>query len=64
MLKLKCKDAGFDCKFVAKGKTEDEIMQNMQKAAEHAMKDHGMKPEDMTPEMKEKIRSHIHKSLF
>ena len=61
MLKLKCKDAGFDCKFVAKGKTEDEIMQ---KAAEHAMKDHGMKPEDMTPEMKEKIRSHIHKSLF
>jgi predicted small metal-binding protein len=61
MLKLKCKDAGFDCKFVAKGKTEEEIMQ---KAVEHAMKDHGMKPEDMTSEMKEKIRSHIHKSLF
>ena len=61
MLKLKCKDAGFDCGFVAKGKTEDEIMQ---KAAEHAMKDHGMKPEDMTPEMKEKIRKVIHKSWF
>jgi len=28
------------------------------------MKDHGMKPEDMTPEMKGKIKSHIHKSLF
>ena len=61
MLKLKCKDAGFDCKFEVKGKTEDGIMN---KAAEHAMKDHGMKPEDMTPEMKEKIRSLIHKSLF
>ena len=61
MLKLKCKDAGFDCKFVAKGKTEDEIMQ---KAAEHAMKDHGIKPEDLTAEMKAKIKSLIHKSLF
>ncbi len=61
MFKLKCQDAGFDCKFVAKGKTKDEIMQ---KAAEHAMKDHGMKQDDITPEMKEKIRSLIHKSLF
>ena len=47
MLKLKCKDVGFKCGFVAKGKTEDEIMQ---KAAEHAMKDHGMKPEDKATE--------------
>ncbi len=61
MLKLKCKDAGFDCKFEAKGKTVEEIMQ---KASEHAMKDHGMKQEDMTPEMQEKIKSLIHKSLF
>jgi len=61
MLKLKCKDVGFKCGFVAKGKTEDEIMQ---KAAEHAMKDHGMKPEDITPEMKEKVRSVIRKSWF
>ena len=61
MLKLKCKDAGFDCKFVVKGKTVEEIMQ---KASDHAMKDHGMKPEDMTTEMQTKIKSLIHKSLF
>jgi predicted small metal-binding protein len=61
MLKLKCKDAGFDCKFIAKGKTQEEVLL---KASEHAMKDHNMKPEDMTPEMQEKIKSLIHKSLF
>ena len=61
MLKLKCKDAGFDCKFEAKGKTVEEIMQ---KASEHAMKEHGMKQEDMTPELQDKIKSLIHKSLF
>jgi hypothetical protein len=32
-------------------------------AEEHAMKDHGYKPEDlMTPELREKIRSHIKRS--
>lgn len=61
MLKLKCKDAGFDCKFEVKGKTVEEIMQ---KASEHAMKEHGMKQEDMTPELQDKIKSLIHKSLF
>ena len=47
MLKFKCKDVGFDCGFVAKGKTEDEILSQ---CATHATKDHGMKPEDITPE--------------
>ena len=61
MLKFKCKDVGFDCGFVAKGKTEDEILSQ---CASHATKDHGMKPEDITPELKEKIKSNIHKSLF
>ena len=33
------------------------------KSEEHAMKDHGYKPEDlMTPELREKIRSHIKRS--
>ena len=32
-------------------------------AAEHAVKDHGYTAEHiMTPEMKEKIKSHVHKS--
>jgi predicted small metal-binding protein len=59
MLKFKCSSVGFDCKFVAKGKTEDEILAQ---CAAHATKDHGMKPEDITSELKEKIKSNIHKS--
>ena len=61
MLKFKCKDVGFDCGFVAKGKTEDEILG---KCASHATKDHNMKPEDITDELKGKIKSNIHKSWF
>ena len=35
----------------------------MKKAAEHAVKDHGYKEQDiMTSEMKEKIKSHIRQS--
>ena len=61
MLKFKCNSVGFDCGFVAKGKTEEEILSQ---CAEHAMKDHGMKPEDITAELKDKIKSNIHKSWF
>jgi len=61
MLKFKCKDAGFDCKFVAKGKTQEDILAQ---AAVHATKDHGMKPEEITEELKNKIKANIHKSLF
>lgn len=61
MLKFKCKDVGFDCGFIAKGKTEEEILN---KCAAHAKNDHNMKPEDITDELKGKIKSKIHKSLF
>ena len=61
MLKFKCKDVGFKCDFVAKGKTEDEILSQ---CASHATKDHGMKPEDITDELKGKIKTNIHKSWF
>ena len=61
MLKFKCKDVGFECGFVAKGKTEEEILS---KCATHATKDHGMKPEEITDELKGKIKANIHKSLF
>ena len=61
MLKFKCSSVGFDCGFVAKGKTEEEILAQ---CAEHATKDHGMKPEDITSELKEKIKSNIRKSWF
>jgi predicted small metal-binding protein len=57
MLSINCRDVDVDCDYVAKGETEEELMKD---AAEHAVKDHGYKEEEiMTPEMKEKIRSHI-----
>ena len=61
MLKFKCKDVGFECGFVAKGKTEDEILSQ---CATHATKDHGMKPEEITDDLRNKIKANIHKSLF
>ena len=61
MLKFKCKDVGFDCGFQAKGKTEGEILSQ---CAAHATKDHEMKPEDITEELKGKIKANIHKSWF
>ena len=51
---VSCREAGFDCDYVVKGKTGEE--------AEHAMKVHGMKEEDMTPEMKQKIKALIRSS--
>lgn len=60
-LKFKCSDVGFDCGFVAKGKTEDEILAQ---CATHATQDHKMKPEEITDELKSKIKANIHKSWF
>lgn len=52
---VSCRDAGVDCDFVARGKTEEEVLQ---KAAEHCQKDHGMK--DIPKELVEKVRALIH----
>ncbi|HET7285700.1 MAG TPA: DUF1059 domain-containing protein [Nitrososphaeraceae archaeon] len=54
MKTISCREAGFECDYVIKGQTEEEVVKN---GAEHAIKEHGMKSEDMTPEMKEKIRA-------
>jgi predicted small metal-binding protein len=60
MLTISCRDVGRDCDCVVEGETEEELMKN---AGYHAVKDHGYKQEDiMTPEMKEKIKSHIRRS--
>jgi predicted small metal-binding protein len=53
MLSVSCREVGMDCDYVCKGETEQEIMKN---AEEHAMKDHGYKPEElMTPQLREKF---------
>ena len=56
MKSLSCRDAGFDCAAEIKGDTEEEIMQ---KAGEHAKSVHNLKPEDMTPELQQKIKGLI-----
>ena len=57
MLTVSCRDVGMDCDYVCKGETEEEIMKN---AEQHAVQDHHYKAEDiMTPELQQKIKSHI-----
>lgn len=56
MKTLACREAGFDCNYVVKGETEEEIMRS---GEEHAVNVHGMKKEDCTPEFKEKLRGLI-----
>ncbi|GKS61186.1 hypothetical protein YTPLAS21_06440 [Candidatus Nitrosocosmicus sp.] len=59
MKTINCREAGFDCDLIVKGETEEEVLKN---GMEHAKKDHNMKEEDMTSELKEKIRSIIRSS--
>jgi predicted small metal-binding protein len=42
-----------------KGQTEEEVMKN---GADHAIREHGLKSEDITPQFKEKVRSLIRDS--
>jgi predicted small metal-binding protein len=59
MKTITCREAGFDCDYVVRGETEEEVMT---RGAEHAIKDHDMKEEDITPEFKEKVRGLIRTS--
>jgi predicted small metal-binding protein len=56
MKTLSCREAGFDCDYVVEGATEEEIFRT---GGQHAMKEHGMKEEDLTAEFKEKLRGLI-----
>lgn len=56
MKRLICRDVGLDCDFVMNGSTEDEVLN---KANDHAWKVHAIKPEEMTSEMKVKIKENI-----
>jgi predicted small metal-binding protein len=51
---LKCRDIGVDCDFVARGKTEEEVLE---RAKEHAKKDHAVKR--VTKDYLEFWRKHI-----
>ena len=56
MKTISCRDAGFDCDYVASGETEEELFS---KGGQHAIETHGLKEEDLTPEFKEKLRAVI-----
>ncbi len=51
---MKCRDAGVDCDFVARGETEEDILKQ---AAEHAKKDHGMA--EVAPDLVAKVKAAI-----
>jgi len=52
---IRCKDAGMDCNFVARGQSDDEVMKV---AAEHGKQKHGMS--QITPDLQQKMKSLIH----
>ena len=54
MKMVTCRDVGVDCDYVARGATEQEILQQ---CAEHARKEHGMN--EIPPELAEKVRACI-----
>jgi len=51
---MSCKDVGSDCDFVARGETEEEIMEQV---AEHARTAHGL--DEVPPDLAEKTRAAI-----
>lgn len=51
---VSCRDVGVDCDFVAKGETEQDILQQ---CAEHASKEHGMA--EIPAELAAKVRGAI-----
>ncbi len=57
-LSINCKDAGDPvCTHIIYGETEEEVLNN---GIEHAKSHHNMKEEDITDEMKQKIKGIIH----
>ena len=57
MKTLACRDIGLDCDNIIKGTTKEDVLKH---ADEHAWEFHAIKPEEMTSEMKAKIKDNIH----
>ena len=51
---VSCREVGVDCDFVAKGETEQEVLQECE---EHARKEHGMT--ELPADLAEKVRGAI-----
>jgi hypothetical protein len=57
---LSCRDVGYSCDFILEGKAEDDTF--ITNGLERALKERGLKPENITPELKEKLKGLIHNS--
>ena len=57
MKTLACRDIGLNCNEIIKGTTEEDVLKH---AKEHAWEFHAIKPEEMTSEMKARIKDNIH----
>ena len=53
MKKLVCRDVGLNCDHIIKGITEENVMKD---AKQHYWEIHAIKPEEMTSEMKTKLK--------
>jgi predicted small metal-binding protein len=56
---LACSDVGLNCGYIIEGKTDEEVMEN---AVTHVWELHAIKPQEMTSEMKVKMRENIRSS--
>ncbi len=56
MYEFHCRDLGFNDDFVTRGDTMQEVMDS---AISHGKECHAIKESDLTPELKEKIKSKI-----
>lgn len=56
MKRVICEQVGFVCDCVIDGETDEEVMR---KAVKHIWEHHAIKPEEMTSEMKAKIKEKI-----
>jgi predicted small metal-binding protein len=56
MKTLACCDVGYSCDYVARGETEEEVVE---KGVQHGMKEHGLKQEDIlqTPDSRIKTEN-------
>lgn len=56
MLSFKCRDVGFDCKYIVKEDNDTEIIK---KVIEHGKIDHNLKQDDFTSSLVENIKDKI-----
>ena len=61
MYSVSCREVGLDCDYISKGESADETMKN---ALQHFWEIHAIKPEEMTSEMRIKIKDNIRKSIL